>query len=216
MKIKKIVLKIQNNLLFISRKRYFAKIRAGVTDKDLFLVSNDCISGIIYHQLGKKFCSPFINLYIPIKDFFVLMNNFKEFMSSELFEDKNCPNPFPVGYLENKKRERVRVKFMHYQTFELAKTKWEERLARFDFDHYICILNCSAVKDRTIVEEYFNEFKKVSAPRKMFFSTFDFDSEFAYKFDFNNKKKTAIDPKNRLIPYRRIVDSLNYKEVFKK
>lgn len=213
---KKAIVKFQNSILFISRKKYFKKIQKGITDEELFLVSSDCVSGVIYHQLGRKFCSPFINLYIPIKEYFILINDFKNFMSSELYEDKESPNPFPVGYLTNKNGDKVHIKFMHYKTFTEAKCKWEERLKRFNFNKYFCILNCSTLKDREVAEEHLENFKKVTAPRKMFFSIFDFDCEYAYQFKFNNKKKIIIDPINRLVPYKKIIDTIDYSNVFGK
>ena len=62
----KIIRLIKRWILKILTSSYLRRLRKGVTKNDFSIISNDCCGGIIYHRLGKKFSSPFINLFINI------------------------------------------------------------------------------------------------------------------------------------------------------
>lgn len=47
---------------------------------------------------------------------------------------------YPVGSLTYRQK-KIHVYFMHYNTFEQAKRKWEERKRRVDFDNIYIIQN---------------------------------------------------------------------------
>ena len=43
------------------------------------LICNNCLGGFIYHWLGLKFNSPFINLYLEDNDFLLALENLEDF-----------------------------------------------------------------------------------------------------------------------------------------
>ena len=53
------------------------------------LICSNCTGGFIYHWLGLKFNSPFINLYLKDSDFVKALSNWEEFLRFEIKEDLN-------------------------------------------------------------------------------------------------------------------------------
>lgn len=85
------------------------------------LVSSNCTGGFLYHWLGLRFMSPFINLYLTPADFVLMCENFNDFLNFPLQKgESESDYPIGVGYLG------IKVHFMHYATFEEAITSWEK------------------------------------------------------------------------------------------
>lgn len=127
------------------------------------LVCSNCTGGLLYHWLGLRFNSPFINLYLTDEDFVKALESWDEFMSYEIQEDKDTDKSYPVGVGYND----VKIHFMHYATFEEAKTKWDERKRRMskDIDNYGFMLT-NWRGDFSILER----FDKLSFKNKIAFS----------------------------------------------
>ena len=79
------------------------------------------MAGIIYHELGLKFNSPTINLYIKKEEFLNLVNHLKEYKNAKMIEIKEKDIDYPIGKLINKKYGDITIYFMHYNSFEEAK-----------------------------------------------------------------------------------------------
>ena len=109
--------------------------RARLKNKDISIISSNCAGGILYHWLGLEFKSPFINLFLSNEDFLEVCESFEEFLMSEIVEDVYSSKPYPVGIINNK----VRINFMHYDSFETAVRKWNERKLRLCKDN-LCIM----------------------------------------------------------------------------
>ena len=82
-----------------------------------------------------KFLSPTINLFFTPEDFNLFCLNLKEYISVELKESKEDDIPYPVGLLSPKGLPSIKVHFMHYETFNEAKQKWNQRKERINFDN---------------------------------------------------------------------------------
>ena len=89
-------------------------------------MSNTCIGGIISHDMGLKFLSPTINLYIRPQEFVKLISDLDYYLSLEMVEIQH-PAPYPVAMLGD-----ITLYLKHYETFEDAKKKWEERCERIN------------------------------------------------------------------------------------
>lgn len=48
------------------------------------IISQQCIGGGIYHDMGMQFLSPTINLYFEAKDFIKFVENLKHYMNVEI------------------------------------------------------------------------------------------------------------------------------------
>lgn len=136
--------------------KYIEEARKKFEKKTLSILSQQCIGGVIYHDMGMQFLSPTINLYLNAKDFLTMVENIEYYM--KLPVDMKMENGKIVGYLED-----LRIVFMHYTEIENAKQKWEERKTRILWDKIFVI--CS---DRDgFDEECFERFQKLKYPKAL-------------------------------------------------
>lgn len=103
---------------------------------DFSLISSNCNGAFILHDLGMRFNSPFVNLYMLPDDYIKLLSNLKYYMSIDLVEYFEEGIDFPIGLIDD-----VRIYFMHYSTFYEAKNKWDERKHRINYDN-LFVLFC--------------------------------------------------------------------------
>lgn len=149
---KKIMYKILSFKNKISKKLYYRKVRKGVTKDDITIFANDCCGGVIYHQLGKKFCSPFINLFVSIDEFIKFSSNPLDYLNGSLEEIKEKSVDYPVGKLvSSTKNDFITLNFMHYKTFFEAQEKWNERKERIVQKQYF-IFNLTNFDDINFIK----------------------------------------------------------------
>lgn len=94
------------------------------------IISSNCNGGIIYHDLKLPFNSPTINLSMDTDDFIKLVSNLKYYLEQEIVEVEDKNYDFPCGMLED-----IKIRFNHYNTFEEAVNKWNERKNRINWDN---------------------------------------------------------------------------------
>ena len=75
--------------------------RKKIKNKEFTILSNTCIGGIIYNDLGQRFLSPTINLYITPKDFVEFLENLDDYLSSEIEPVKSLLN-YPIGKIRTR------------------------------------------------------------------------------------------------------------------
>ncbi len=147
-------------VLVLRRMYYFFK-RLKLKNKNPTIIASDCFGTFIYHNLGLRFNSPTINLYIKKNDFLEFVSNLKEYLSCDITEVTDKTVSFPVGKLELDGNS-VEIYFMHYKSFEEAKRKWNERKERVSFDNIYII---QLIQNAT--EEDIREFDKLEYKNKM-------------------------------------------------
>lgn len=116
------------------------------------IISNNCSGAALYHDIGSMFYSPTILLQILPSQYPRFCKHLKKYMAMEVerYTDftpqeeaemyhllgGNMPY-FPVGRLGD-----IAILFQHYDSFEEAKSKWDSRKQRIDYDHlgYIFVL----------------------------------------------------------------------------
>jgi uncharacterized protein (DUF1919 family) len=127
------------------KKRYREALRSGINRRnrehlrntDPTIIANNCNGGVILHDLGLRFLTPTVNLYIPFPDYVRFCERLPHYLalpSSEMrrgVSSEGCP----TGVLED-----VRLVFVRYPTFEAARDKWFERAARVDMDNLFLML----------------------------------------------------------------------------
>ena len=115
-------------------RSYFAKKL--VRNKNITIFSDNCMAGFIYHDLGLRFNSPFINGLCSTKDFLKFLHEPKYYLNQPLVF---IPNPtgekYPVAMIGD-----IRYNFIHYHSEEEALQKWEERKARIIWDNVYVIM----------------------------------------------------------------------------
>lgn len=133
MNIKKIKKKINNK----REKRYLKSLRKRNHNLNPTIVSNNCIAGVIYHNLGLKFNSPTINLFIKGEEYLEFVKNFKYYSDCEIKEVEDNSAGYPVGKLiaKDKNHRDIHIYFQHYSSFSEAKSKWIERYSRVNWNN---------------------------------------------------------------------------------
>lgn len=144
-----IIEKIKNKL-FLELNPWFRehviipKNRAKVMNiGEVTLLCNNCLGGVIFHELNLKFLSPTINLWMYPADFIKYCSNLSHYSKCNLeFVDfyRYFPNfqgkSYPVALLDD-----IVIFFQHYKTEDEARKKWEERTKRINYDNIHCILS---------------------------------------------------------------------------
>ena len=102
-------------------------------NRDFTIIASNCVRTMIYYDLNMPFLSPTINLTIGMNDFVKFVENLGWYMEKELVKLKG-EYGYPVGMLED-----VRINFLHYESFEEAALKWEERKKRINWDNLFFI-----------------------------------------------------------------------------
>lgn len=93
------------------------------------IICNSCIGGVIYHKLHHQFQSPFINMYFSDSDLYKLASHFSEYIVKDLVFAERIHN-VPVAYLGD-----IKIVFVHYNSEEEVRQKWNERCKRIDYNH---------------------------------------------------------------------------------
>ena len=65
---------------------------------DFTIIANNCTAGCVYHDLGLRFDTPTVNLYIPFPDYILFLKNLRQFVYAE-FAELPSDNGHPVGLL---------------------------------------------------------------------------------------------------------------------
>lgn len=102
------------------------------------IIANNCNGGVICHDLGLRFNSPTVNLYIPFPDYIRFCERLEHYLSlpeSAMKRGPEAPEGCPTGILED-----VRLVFVHYATFEEARDKWFDHAGRVDMDNLFVML----------------------------------------------------------------------------
>ena len=94
------------------------------------IIASNCNGSCILHDLGVRFNSPFVNLWVKPQDFIKMLTNLEHYMSCELLFVKEKGLKYPVGKLDD-----VFIYFQHYKTELEAKVKWKERVKRIDYSN---------------------------------------------------------------------------------
>jgi uncharacterized protein (DUF1919 family) len=142
--------KIVRALNKFNREQAWKDKKKKVLSQDITILSNTCIAGIVYHDLGRQFISPTINLSIPVDQFIKFCASISRYRSAEMKDiTQEAGRGYPVGLLED-----VEVNFVHYKTFAEAKHIFFERFSRINLKK-IAIIAVAPPKDaEKIVEEF--------------------------------------------------------------
>lgn len=149
-------------------KDYCSKITGRLFLRDISILSNNCISGFLYHKYNLEFKSPTVNLQMKPSDFIKYIKNIDYYNGIELKEVHN-PDPapfielggvgeikFPVGQIDD-----IVIYFQHYNTFEEAKDKWQTRGRRINKDRMVAVL-----VDTNCTENEVNDFLRINIPKR--------------------------------------------------
>lgn len=188
---------LQNNINKKNRKRLY--------NMKPTIIASNCTGGFIYHWLGLQFQSPFINLYMTPDDFLKALENFEIFINTPIKRFINSTYDYPVGI----GAFNTKIHFMHYNTFDEAIKKWEERKKRIDMGNMCVILSNWGGKRIDQLER----FEKLPFKNKVVFT----DKEYPkYKSSFYLHGYSCSNGKNgnvyatQKISGKRFIDQFDY------
>lgn len=119
-----------NNVNQMLRKRINKINRKKLKNKDFSLICSNCNGAFILHDLGMRFNSPTVNLWMKPDHFIRFLQDIQHYLKCDMtfIEEPNVD--YPIGVLDD-----IKIYFQHYQTKEEAKNKWIERSKRINFDN---------------------------------------------------------------------------------
>lgn len=141
----------------------------GVNAEGITFISQNCIGGVLYHDLGLQFLSPTINTFIPEPGFVKLVLNLRHYMEQELVI--RWGEEYPIGMLDD-----VEVHFMHYETCKEAKESWEKRKARINWDKIFVIGTDRDGFDEAVYEQW----TQIFYPKILFTAHLEFTEDAVY------------------------------------
>lgn len=192
--------------------RINSKNRKRLVNNTPTLICSNCTGGVLYHWLGLPFLSPFINLYMTNMDFIKAMENFDEFLATEIIEDANNTQSYPVGIGLG----GVKLHFMHYKTFEEAIQKWNERKLRINKDNMcVWLTNFTPANYGGEENEIVDRFSKLPFKNKLIFSGGVIDSPNAvYLKDYKKVEMNKNIFTTQNILGKRFIDQFDYVSYF--
>ena len=162
-------------------KNFVIKIRApfkriGLKNKDYSIISNNCWGGVVSRDRGIKYNSPTCGLFFYAKDYLKFLSNLDYYLNSERTEisiyeskyrndlQKRCDDSLVIGVLDD-----IELIMLHYKSFEEAKTKWNRRKKRINYDNLLVKFS----DQNLFTEEDFEKFKRLPFKNKLFITTND-------------------------------------------
>lgn len=136
------------------------KNRKRLQNKDFTVISQNCVGGVLLHELKLRFNSPTINLYFSAADFIKFISKLDYYLTMDVVQI-NSDRPYPVGKLDD-----IVIYFVHYTSFEEARNKWIERASRINKNNIFFIM--TQTDDCT--SELVHEFGRLPLKNKVIFT----------------------------------------------
>lgn len=134
-----------------------AGLRKKVHADGISIISQNCIGGVLYHDLGMQFLSPTVNLFIKEPDFVRFVLNLEHYLGCSL--QMQWGGEYPIGTLDD-----ITIYFMHYDTCEEAKLAWERRTKRVDLDRILVLATDRNGFDDAVYEQW----QQIPYPKVLF------------------------------------------------
>lgn len=150
-------MKISKYYRAVLRAKLNAKNRKRLKNKNFTILCNNCVGGVILHELGEPFNSPTVNLFFSADDYVKFLDKLDWYLEQSLVEIKSDKN-YPVARLND-----IIIYFMHYPSFYEAKKAWERRTKRVNWDNLYVIL----VQQNNCTEEIVRKFDALPYKHKL-------------------------------------------------
>ncbi len=118
----------------ILRTKLNTENRKRLKNNDFTILCNNCVGGVILHELGQRFNTPTVNLFFDSVDYIRFLENLDYYLYQELVEIESA-KAYPVAKLGD-----ITICFMHYSSFEEAKKIWKKRAARINKNNLYVIM----------------------------------------------------------------------------
>ena len=110
----------------------------------LSIISCNCFGGFLYHKFNLPFLSPLINMFIRAEQFIKMVSNLKEYMKYPIkfYDIKRGASGITPVYLLND----IELNMNHYNNFDYAEAKWNERVKRINWDNLLIEMHTDSEK----------------------------------------------------------------------
>jgi uncharacterized protein (DUF1919 family) len=160
------------------KKIYEKKLRKKLKNDEFSILCPNCIGGIIYNRLGKKFLSPTINLCFSSKDFLKFILDLENYLSKEL-KFIESEYDYPVALLGD-----IEIKFNHYNSQIEALEAWNRRKKRINYDNLFIIMY-----DRGgITREDILKLENIECKNKIVLTNKNYDIDYTLQIKPNENK----------------------------
>lgn len=131
-----------------------ARMKTQLVERDFSILSQNCIGGVLYHDMGLPFLSPTVNLYFTGPDFVRFILNLDHYL--DIDPVMAWDETYPIGYLED-----IAIHFKHYETCAEARQAWNRRKARINKEKILVL--CTDMEEFT--EEVFAQWQTIGYPK---------------------------------------------------
>lgn len=149
--------RIQGRLRREQQEKKIAALRNRLTAQGFSILSQNCIGGVFYHDMGMQFLSPTVDLFFMEPDFVKFVSNLKHYLDCEL--QMRWAEEYPVGRLDD-----IEIHFMHYETCKEAKDAWERRKQRINYERILVL----ATDRNGFDNSSFELWKQIPYPKVLF------------------------------------------------
>lgn len=85
---------------------------------------------MVMHDLGQRLNTPTVNLFMKPDDYIEFLSHLDVYLKADII-DITGKNEYPIGLLG----EKIHLYFMHYNSFDDAKSAWMRRRERINKDN---------------------------------------------------------------------------------
>lgn len=149
--------RIRSKVQFERSRRIVEQARQVLEQKEITLISQNCIGGVFYHDMQLPFLSPTVNAFIPQPDFIRFVNDLKHYIQTPMV--MRWGEEYPIGTIED-----IEIHFVHYETCREAEEAWERRKQRIMYDRIVVL---STDRDG-FTDEVFAAWEKLAYPKVLF------------------------------------------------
>ncbi len=162
------------------------------------ILSNFCLGGQIYKELGLKVLSPTVNMFCLGMDYIEFLKHYKHYLSLDIQSYEEAGQEYIQGTLN---RERFMPKgiigskvvwyFNHYDTSERAVLDWNRKRKRVNFDNVAAIMIIQSDEEAYMFEELDIDkkigvyYRDLSLKSVIFCSEWEQNAKLRRQFDFN-------------------------------
>ncbi len=127
------------------------------------IISNNCAGAAIMHDLGMEFRTPTINLQILPEQFPKFCEHLEHYITADLMPCTDLSKThadylktmfggipsLPLGLIDD-----ILIVFQHYDSFERAKLKWNERRIRVNYKNIGYIFHARGIEYKASAEQF--------------------------------------------------------------
>lgn len=179
--------------------------REQLKNKSFTIISSNCNGGVMCHELGVRFNSQFVNLWMYPKHFMQYISNLDYYNSIDEIEflpHEESGHDYPVGIIDG-----MKIFFVHYSSDEEALEKWNSRKKRINKDNVFVMMS---EQNKCTIEDL-EQFDKLPYKNKIVFTKRPYDdiNSAFYIRGFEKKKELGT-----ALAFRNVFSSKRYYDQF--